>query len=161
MTMFHTWPYGRFIKIQSNFRSNKSRQGSNFLGGSFSNRDNVRAPIQFRREGQPQHLKRWFFLKNRPIHFYINSTSVIRPVKWNQLIMKSITRSFWILWWKRKTQILLIFWLCTWDHLHSIKILSIKILVKIIKTVCYLWQHIYKSIKLKVKISKAIMKGNV
>ena len=26
--------------------------------GSFSNRDNVRAPIQFSREGQPQHLKR-------------------------------------------------------------------------------------------------------
>ena len=28
------------------------------IGGSFSNRDNVRTPIQFRREGQPQHLKR-------------------------------------------------------------------------------------------------------
>ena len=25
---------------------------SNFLGGSFSNRDNVRAPIKFRRESQ-------------------------------------------------------------------------------------------------------------
>ena len=31
---------------------------SNNLGGSFSNRDNVRAPNQFRRESQPQHLKR-------------------------------------------------------------------------------------------------------
>ena len=31
----------------------RTNQGSNFLGGSFSNRDNVRAPIQFRREHQP------------------------------------------------------------------------------------------------------------
>ena len=31
---------------------------SNFLGGNFSNRDNVRAPIQFRKERQPKHLKR-------------------------------------------------------------------------------------------------------
>ena len=60
-------------------------QGCNFLGGTFSNGDNVRAPIQFRRESQPQHLKRWFFPKSRPIHFHINSTSVIRPVKKSQL----------------------------------------------------------------------------
>ena len=62
--VFHTWPYGRFIEIQSNLRRKKlhrMNQGSNFLGGSFSNRDNVRAPIQFRRESQPQHLKRCFF----------------------------------------------------------------------------------------------------
>ena len=100
-TVFHTWLCGRFIEIQSNLRrkklhrmnqgsnflagsfSNRDNQGSNFLGGSFSNRDNVRASIQFRRESQPQHLKRLFFLENRPIHFHINSTSVIRPVKQN------------------------------------------------------------------------------
>ena len=41
--------------------------------------------VQFRREGQSQHLKRLFFLKNRPIHFHINRTSVIRPIKQNQL----------------------------------------------------------------------------
>ena len=34
-------------------------------------------------------------------------------------------------------------------YVHSIKIFFIKILVKIIKIVCYLWQHIYKSIKIK------------
>ena len=50
-------------------------EGSNFLGGSFGNRDNARAPIQFRRERQPQHLKRLFFLKNRSICFHVNSTS--------------------------------------------------------------------------------------
>ena len=59
-------------------------KATNFRGGSFSNRDNVKAPIQFRRKRQSQHLKRWFFLKNRLIYFYINSTSVIRPVKWNK-----------------------------------------------------------------------------
>ena len=91
--VFHTWPYGRFIKIQSNLRREKlhrASQGSNFLGGRFSNRDNVRAPIQIRTESQPQHLKRCFFLKNRPIHFHINSTSVFRPVKQNQLSFSSI-----------------------------------------------------------------------
>ena len=47
--------YGRFLEIHSNLRRKKlhrTNQGSNFLGGSFSNRDNVRAPIQFRRESQ-------------------------------------------------------------------------------------------------------------
>ena len=84
--VFCTWVYGRFIEIQSNLRREKIHrtiQGSNFLGGSFSNRDNVGAPIRFRREGQSRHLKKLFFLKNRPIHFYINTTSVIRLVKWN------------------------------------------------------------------------------
>ena len=33
-------------------------QGSNFIGGSFSSRDNVRAPIQIRRASSPQHFKR-------------------------------------------------------------------------------------------------------
>ena len=37
--------------------------------GSLSNKGNVRAPIQFREEGQPQHLNLWFFLRNRPIYF--------------------------------------------------------------------------------------------
>ena len=45
--------------------------------------DNARPPIQFQRESQPQQLKRWIFLKNRPFHFHISSTSVIRLVKQN------------------------------------------------------------------------------
>ena len=91
--VFHAWPNGRYTEIQNNLRRKKPHKmnpGSNFLGGSFSNRDNVRASIQFRRESQPQHLKRWFFLKNRPIHFHINSTSVIRLIKRNQLSFSSI-----------------------------------------------------------------------
>ena len=90
---FHARTYDRIIEIQSNLRRKKlhrANQGSNFLGRSFSNRYNVRAPSQFKWERQPQHLNRWFSLKNRPIHFYINSTSVIRPVKWNQLSFPNI-----------------------------------------------------------------------
>ena len=60
------------------------------LRGSFNNRDNVWTPIQFRTKSQPQHPKRWFFLNNRPIHFHINSTSVIRPAKQNQLSFSSL-----------------------------------------------------------------------
>ena len=59
-TVFHAWPYRRFIEKQSNLRRKKlhrTSQGSNFLVGSLSNRDNVRAPIQFRSESQAQHLK--------------------------------------------------------------------------------------------------------
>ena len=45
---FHAWLYGRFIEIQSNPQRKKlhrTNQDSNFIGGSFSNRDNVTAPI--------------------------------------------------------------------------------------------------------------------
>ena len=50
------WTYGRFIEIQNNIRRQKlhrKNQGSNFLGGSFSNRHNIRFPIQFRKKSTP------------------------------------------------------------------------------------------------------------
>ena len=59
-TVFHTWPHGRFIEIQNNLgrkKLHRTNQGSNFLGGSFNNRDNVRAPIQFRGKSQTQLMK--------------------------------------------------------------------------------------------------------
>ena len=43
-TVFHAWPYGRFLEIHSNLRRKKlhrTNQGSNFLGGTLSNRNNV------------------------------------------------------------------------------------------------------------------------
>ena len=92
-TVFHTWVDSRFVEIESNLRRKKlyrTNQSSNFLEGSFDNRYNVIPPIQFKREAQPQHLKRWFSLKSRPIHFHINRTIVIRPVKQNQLSFPSI-----------------------------------------------------------------------
>ena len=65
---------------QSNLRRKKldrTNQDPYFLGSSLSNRDNVRARIQFRRESQPQ------------IRFHSNSTCVIRPVDRNQLSFSS------------------------------------------------------------------------
>ena len=60
-TVLHTQVCGRFIEMQSKVKRKKlhrMNQGSNFLRCNFSNKDNVEAPIQFRRESQPQHLKR-------------------------------------------------------------------------------------------------------
>ena len=54
--VFHACPYGRILEIQNNLsrkKLNRMNQGYNFLGGSFNSKDNVRAPVQFRREGQP------------------------------------------------------------------------------------------------------------
>ena len=77
----HQPRYGtRFIEIQSNLRRKKlyrMNQEFNFLGGTFGNTENIKVPIQFKRESQPQHLKRQFFLKHRSIHFHINSIIVI------------------------------------------------------------------------------------
>ena len=86
--VFHARSHGRFIDIQTNLRRNKlhrTNQGFDFLEGSFSNRDNVITPIQFKRERQPQLLKRWFCLENRSIHFYINSAiKLAQTIKWKR-----------------------------------------------------------------------------
>ena len=58
------------LQIQSNLRKkklHKTNQGSNFSNFSSGNRNSVSAPTQLRRESQAKHLKRCFFLKNRPI----------------------------------------------------------------------------------------------
>ena len=87
-TVFHSWLYGRYIEIQSNLKTSKklhrTNQGSNFLGGSFSNRDNVRVPIQFRRDSS--------ILKADPLFFTSIAPALLdRSVKiswvfpdWNQ-----------------------------------------------------------------------------
>ena len=67
-------------------------QSSNYLGASH-NRDFVRAPIaliQVKSGKQPQHFKRWFFLKYRLIHFHIIGTGINRLVKQNKLSVSSI-----------------------------------------------------------------------
>ena len=87
ITCIAVWQIYSKLRRKKLYRTNK---GSNFFGDSSKNRSNVSAPIQFRRESQLQHLKRLFFLKNRSIHFHINSPSAIRPVKQNQLSSSSI-----------------------------------------------------------------------
>ena len=81
-SVFHARPHGRFIKIKSNLRLKKlhrTNQGFNFIGDSFSNRDNVRAPIQFLRGRQPQHLKYDFSSKQTYQLFWSNETSLVFP----------------------------------------------------------------------------------
>ena len=60
ISVFHAWPCGRFTVTQSNLRRKKldrTNQRSSFLGRIFINRNNVRVPVQLRRESQPQHIK--------------------------------------------------------------------------------------------------------
>ena len=64
-------------------------QDSNFLGGSFSNSKNVRAPIQSRAERGFQNLKRLFSSRTNPPTF---TSKVIRPVKPNKLSFSSINQ---------------------------------------------------------------------
>ena len=81
-TVFHARLYSRFLESKLRRKKlHRTNRGSNFIGGGFSNTDNVRAPIQFRTESQPQHLKGLFFLNSRSILFHISDTGVIRPVK--------------------------------------------------------------------------------
>ena len=97
ITVFHAWPYGRFIDIQSNLSSKKlhrTNQGSNFLGGSFTSGDYFRAQNQFRRESQQQYLKGWFFLKNRPIQFHINRIQDSHSTKFERMPQIYVKLSF-------------------------------------------------------------------
>ena len=72
-TVFHIWLYERFIEILSNLRRkkpHKTNQGSDFPGGSFSNRDNIRASIHLRRERvNPSILKDDFSSRRVPSIF--------------------------------------------------------------------------------------------
>ena len=54
-TVFYARSNGRLIVIQSNLRRKKLHM--KFLGDSFSNRDNVRAPIEVRRNVNPSILQ--------------------------------------------------------------------------------------------------------
>ena len=83
-TVFHAWPYGRFIEIKRNLWRKKlhiTNPGSNFLGGSLTIAIMLESQSNFEEKVNPSILKDYFFLKNRPIHFHINIASVIRLVK--------------------------------------------------------------------------------
>ena len=75
--VLHEKLYGRFIETNSNIKKGKQlhrkrkelhrkNQGSNFLGDSFSNRDDIRAPIQLRGVRQSQYIKTLFFSRPDP-----------------------------------------------------------------------------------------------
>ena len=72
ITVFHPWKYGRFTEIKSNLRRetlHRTNQGSNFIGGSFSNRDNVMAPIQLEETVNSSIFKDDFSSKTDPSLF--------------------------------------------------------------------------------------------
>ena len=52
------WQIYRDTEQPQEKKTSQNESRLQFPGGTFSNRDNVRAPIQVRRESQPQHLKR-------------------------------------------------------------------------------------------------------
>ena len=93
-TAFYEWPYGRFIEIQGKLRRKKlhrTNQGSNFLEGSFGNRDNIRAPIQFRRE-KPNILKDDFSSTTEPSIFTSIAPELLdqsNKTKWVFISLKS------------------------------------------------------------------------
>ena len=72
-TISHARLNSRFIiEMKGNHRRKKLRrtnQGSNILGGSFSNRDNVKAKTEFRRERQPSIIKDYFSSRTNPSIF--------------------------------------------------------------------------------------------
>ena len=87
--VFHAWPCSRFIEIQNNLRRKKlhrTNQSSNFLGGSFSDRDNKRPPVQ--EKLNPTILKNDFSSRTDPSIFtwiapvlldWLNETSWVFP----------------------------------------------------------------------------------
>ena len=100
-TVFHVWLYDRFIEIQSKLRRKKlhrMNQGSNFREGTFSNRDNVRAPTYFGRESQPQYLKRWYFSSRTNPSIFTSIAPVIldqpNESSWDFPVLKST--SHWL-----------------------------------------------------------------
>ena len=71
-TGFHVSLNGRFIEVERNTRRKelyRINQGYNFLGGSFNNRDNVRAQIQFKEKVNPSILKGNFSSRAEPSIF--------------------------------------------------------------------------------------------
>ena len=92
-TVFHTRSDGRFIEIKCNLKKNKlqrTNQSSYFLEGSCSHKFIVKSWIQFRRGKQSQFLKGCFFIKDSPIHPYIDVIKVIWIIKSNWLDFPSM-----------------------------------------------------------------------
>ena len=81
--VFHAGPRGRFTEIKSSLRRKKhhrKNRGFNFLGGSFSSKDNVKASTHFEDKYNPS-ISQDDLLSGTGIHFYINSTTITQMVK--------------------------------------------------------------------------------
>ena len=77
-TVVHARAYGRFIEIQNVRRKkvHRTSQDSNFLGDSFSNRDNRRSPKPIlKRKTTPASYKIIFLSRTDPSIFTSNKKS--------------------------------------------------------------------------------------
>ena len=84
------WHSGNYrVCIHFETRTWHDKNIQSILGSSFSNGNYLKFPIQFWRE-RLQHLQKQFFLKSRPTHCHINSTSVITLVEQNKLSFSRI-----------------------------------------------------------------------
>ena len=87
-TVLHAKLHGKFVEIRNSFERKKfhgTNPRSKLFWDNYANGDNVRSRIQFKRENYFQHLKIWYFVENRLIHFYINITRIIRPIKQSKM----------------------------------------------------------------------------
>ena len=96
-TVFHVRLYGWFIAISSNVRKKKhhrKNQGSNFLVGSFSNGENKRIPIQFRREKNNGRILKGDFLPRLDPSIFTSIAPQLfnesNETRWVFLALKSI-----------------------------------------------------------------------
>ena len=83
-TVFHAWPYG--LRRGKFHRTN---QGSIFLGERLTNRDNIRAPIQSRRESQSSILKNEFSSRTDPFILAPVLLDWSNETSWDFLTLKS------------------------------------------------------------------------
>ena len=79
-TAFHARLDDEFIETKQIFQRERFHRRKHDSMGNILSLRYCKRSIQFRRERQFQHLKRWRFTKNRCIHFYVNSSSEL--FKW-------------------------------------------------------------------------------
>ena len=92
--VFHARLYGRFIEIQRNLRRKKlhrTNQGSNFLGGSFSNRDNVRVQSNVDKKVNPSIFKDDFSSRTGPFLFTSIAPELLDQSKETSCVFLALT----------------------------------------------------------------------
>ena len=91
-TVFRPGSYGIFIEIQNNLRRNKfhrANKDSNFLGGSFGNRDNEEPQSNLEEKDNPSILEDDFSSRKDP-SIFTSIAPALWPVKWNQLSFSNV-----------------------------------------------------------------------
>ena len=84
------WQIYRDTKQPQQKHTSLNESRLQFSWRQFQQQRKSKSPNPIQKRKSTLHLKRLFFLMNRLIHFYINTTKVIRPVKQNQLSFSSI-----------------------------------------------------------------------